>query len=1393
MAGDRSLPPPPPPPSAPPSRGGAAPSSSLGVSGSGSGSGGAAKRPNLWSRGSESTGPTSSSSSSSASMNTKRFPLPQPPNPIQSQQSQQSVSLNQQSQRRNTAPSSSTASSLPLPPPPSASSASTASSSAPRLWPPSSDRDRDRDRERLRFDANQSTQKLYNSGGRPSNPQPSSAFQRPSNDRDSLDYRSSNNAQNSPGNGYSRPAQFDSRSTPSQQQQQQQQQQPQQRSTLLGGNNSKPSLLGPNSNTPSTLRYGSDYPSSSSSNSFQKRNRTSFDAGPEPNNSSSSFMPPKRPRLLPAGSNNSDRYQPPSNNQSYNSNLNNPSSNTMRRSNSIFGNAGSYDEYKRRDQGGPSSFVSNRGDSYTGGSYNNDRGYNSMYNNNNSNMRQGGGGYSYNKGPGGPTGGMMGGSDRYGVNNQQAQGRDSFMEQRMQQHPFHASKNLMHQRDAGFSGDRGGGPGMPGVSRESSMGPSRGYGRGSSVTPSGTGPSGASSAQPGVTSNQSVSKPVTDTNVAQEQQSEEEGLIAGTPEDLEFDENAGSMEEEDGNEDEVEDGEELEDGEGEEEEEEEVIDDQQLQLEEDAAAAAAASKEPSTSTSMEVDPKSPILPASLTTASATTDVPQTATSTTSKKRELPPIDNSLTLRILAENQAKAKSNSRALLTSLQSAYPPTTPLQPPKIKRTITEYPIIQHLIARHAIIRPFVMSRVIHRKKAVSTKRAELREEWSEHYATYKKKMERLEKKKRSGVGPGAGLIGPLSAYGPAYGGTSGGGGGSGIMGYNSGDFGGSTRSSSRRGAFISDAVKSEAEWEQVLAAIAATEQADLDDSKLIAQTVADPPMLLDPVDIAVFTVRNYNRLVVDPVLELAQVNAAVEMKWSLEEREAFRYRLVQYGKDFPRIAAYLPNKTTQDCIQYYYREKFSGNFKQLLRKAANSRNNIRRRGAMAAKKPVAPIKSGSSNQVDRSPREPPISESTRESNLQQADTDAEADNSNNQYPNDSQKDDSTQHQPPRETSTKPPREKPTSTSKPSTSRRDPPLHFDSQFTISDVADGGSTRWTADEKERAVEAFKKHGRDFEAVAIGVGSKTTEGVKEFWRLYKRKYGLDVIVAEMEAGKKGGSGGGGKEKSKKVVAGGERKESLGDGSVGEEKRDEQGDTGGWTGQERNDFVKGLRMVGCNWEEVCKVVGGGKSVIQCRAYYVEHKVEFDAVLLEAGYKPEGSVASRRGSSVDLQQQQQQQQLQHQHHQQQQHVMQQPVPIMYADPSAGGYVYYTPHPQMVYHVPAPPPPQPVFHPMHGYIDTMPGQFAHPQEYPGASYAVAPYMDIRGPGFGGHSGGYYQPVYYPGPPPPYGYHHPPQEYVQDVQPVQSVIPVVESNGVSVNGGGESTVLPSIRNLISD
>ncbi|XP_015276034.1 PREDICTED: REST corepressor 2 [Gekko japonicus] len=65
------------------------------------------------------------------------------------------------------------------------------------------------------------------------------------------------------------------------------------------------------------------------------------------------------------------------------------------------------------------------------------------------------------------------------------------------------------------------------------------------------------------------------------------------------------------------------------------------------------------------------------------------------------------------------------------------------------------------------------------------------------------------------------------------------------------------------------------------------------------------------------------------------------------------------------------------------------------------------------------------------------------------------------------------------------------------------------------NSRWTTDEQLLAVQAIRKYGKDFQAIAEVISNKTVAQVKTFFVSYRRRFNLEEVLQEWEAEQEGG--------------------------------------------------------------------------------------------------------------------------------------------------------------------------------------------------------------------------------------------------------------------------------------
>jgi len=289
----------------------------------------------------------------------------------------------------------------------------------------------------------------------------------------------------------------------------------------------------------------------------------------------------------------------------------------------------------------------------------------------------------------------------------------------------------------------------------------------------------------------------------------------------------------------------------------------------------------------------------------------------------------------------------------------------------------------------------------------------------------------------------------------------------------------------FTSDMARSEAEFEDILARLQSeTDNASGYDERKSARI---PPMILNSIDKYNERYVNRNQLVEDPKKDLDEYNSF--FYWTDEEKKIFRSKLIQYGKNFTKIAECLEFKSTANCVQYYYREKNKEGFKKMLKRAATGNHGKRRRNANGPRRKT--------NKVQQSDpiREKELAKRRKERENSHLDDDSyqakrkKIKNNgldNDKYNSKKNKNRRTSHPP----------------------SADEDFEESSQPHYEEVA-----RWTEEDKDKAMEAFKLFGRDFASVSQMVGTKTEDQCRNFYHNYKRKLNLDVVVKEFDRSRK----------------------------------------------------------------------------------------------------------------------------------------------------------------------------------------------------------------------------------------------------------------------------------------
>ncbi|GAC72796.1 hypothetical protein PANT_7d00280 [Moesziomyces antarcticus T-34] len=314
-------------------------------------------------------------------------------------------------------------------------------------------------------------------------------------------------------------------------------------------------------------------------------------------------------------------------------------------------------------------------------------------------------------------------------------------------------------------------------------------------------------------------------------------------------------------------------------------------------------------------------------------------------------------RILVENQRVAQKTTMDVLTAKIHGIPQTVSSVKPlwlEEKDGLTDR------------TKAVLFDRLLDRKKRLNEKTESLKkryrsinEEWKQHCSRLDRIAERREIARRPPATTPAGTPGAFGGVEDPSPGSA----GASLLGASFATGRANRRSAQAGFAGFGDAVRSEAEFLEILASL---ENADMQDPNMRAArtTATAPDMYINPDSDQPLKLRydDVNGSVADPLaFYLDEFDPDF---WSEEEKAIFARRYALWPKQFGKIAQALPHKTPAQCVRYYYlNKKLPGNdFKAL----AAARNRERKRKARVKPKKVkgsalmADLKSAKGEEVD-------------------------------------------------------------------------------------------------------------------------------------------------------------------------------------------------------------------------------------------------------------------------------------------------------------------------------------------------------------------------------------------------------------------------------------------------
>eukprot|EP01119_Soliformovum_irregulare_P010124 TRINITY_DN246_c5_g1_i4.p1 TRINITY_DN246_c5_g1~~TRINITY_DN246_c5_g1_i4.p1 ORF type:complete len:1004 (+),score=317.49 TRINITY_DN246_c5_g1_i4:1488-4499(+) len=495
--------------------------------------------------------------------------------------------------------------------------------------------------------------------------------------------------------------------------------------------------------------------------------------------------------------------------------------------------------------------------------------------------------------------------------------------------------------------------------------------------------------------------------------------------------------------------------------------------------------------------------------------------------------------IYEENKEKAQSVDEDVWNAIKSPVKNVTPLVP--MYKSPADLASYKERLETFQAIRPQVANVVRKRKAALKKKEEELVCEYKNLYERWKLKLKKMEekrkKKERQASIPSVSDSQPQQIRRPILRGR--------------GAPAVSTPPTGRR--FNDNFIRSEAEYNIVISQLKAED--DLDGNSKYVNTIAKiPPMIYAEHHIPPFV--DNNGLVADP-MQMERERKMVN-PWTDAEKATFLRKFLQYGKLFPKIAAFLDNKSTSEVINYYYLNKKTLDLKRLLTEQQNKKNRPGRK-ANAPPSPQIPITNNISRELynlgSQWPAEPV--RGARSARINYCEN-----------PNDDK----------------------------------------SGATAVPAVDAADTKWNDTERELFLDALGKFGKDFRAISQHIGSKNQFQCKNFYHNSKKKMDLEKIVEQANQKKKKGI------VDKTPTPKMERKLQV---EIPKQPVKVQVEDSSrriantWSDEDRSLFLECFSSYGKNWKKIADRMKG-KTQNQIKYYYQisRQKLNLDSILEKQG---------------------------------------------------------------------------------------------------------------------------------------------------------------------------------------
>lgn len=336
-------------------------------------------------------------------------------------------------------------------------------------------------------------------------------------------------------------------------------------------------------------------------------------------------------------------------------------------------------------------------------------------------------------------------------------------------------------------------------------------------------------------------------------------------------------------------------------------------------------------------------------------------------------------------------------------------------------------------------------------------------------------------------------------------------------------------------DVIRSDYEQQKLLERMLETERQR---NKLLNSIARIPPFEADPLERKFASFAENKNGLFDPLEEDARESVACV--WTDVERLIFLDKFLQYPKKFHYISAFLVNKSTRDCVAYYYASKKAIPYKELLLEQQHRRRGKEAWGTLQRVLRALNIEASASDLSARclaTDFNRAVAYANGASDEEDADSEIDNEVETNGYRSSRETarfvrqllrvTDNTsslssmrhlveENKRARLEKLNALEKKMTASEKSRTGvrlgARSSSSSSSGRTSRGTTPRKSSNKWQPDEKAKYLECFKAVGKDWESIHRSIPTKTVSQIKNFYQNYKRKLGLGLIAKDLQKSK-----------------------------------------------------------------------------------------------------------------------------------------------------------------------------------------------------------------------------------------------------------------------------------------